>query len=660
MRKARRSFNALGFAGLASLLGGCFHFASRDEPAGDIACRPSSGGDEYDYIVVGSGAGGGPLAANLARQGFRVLLLEAGGDDESYNYQVPAFHAFATEDPSMRWDYFVRHYADEARQRRDWKYADSPSALKGGGVLYPRAGTLGGCTAHNAMITVYGHNGDWDELSRLLADPGWSAANMRRYFERLERCQYIERPTQAGDPRRHGFDGWLSVEAPDLELSRDPQLAAIIRAAALEYLTSRPSLAGTVSDGVRTLAFDPDPNDWRLVQRSAEGVYLTPLATHRRMRNGPREYLRRVAGACPQHLTIKTHALATRVLLEGGRAVGVEYREGAHLYRADPRHQAQPSAARREARTSGEVILAAGAFNTPQLLMLSGIGPPDELARHGIEPRVALPGVGANLQDRYEVGVALELEKPFEFLDAVSFDAPRPGEPADAVFRQWQQGRGVYTSNGAVVGVATRSSSQQPEPDLFVFGLIGHFEGYFAGYSEKVRTARSHFTWSVLKAHTRNRGGSVRLRSADPTDTPLINFAYFDEGSDGSDEDLDAVVAGVEQARRISARFAPLVRREIAPGKHVQTRDELRQWVRDHAWGHHACGTCRMGRPGDALAVTDSRLRVHGVERLRVVDASVFPRIPGFFIATPIYMLAERAAEMIAADASTNARLTNI
>ena len=647
----RRKFGALGLAGLASLLGGCFRFAYRDDDAPAVACRPAGAGDQYDYIVVGSGAGGGPLAANLAREGFHVLLLEAGGDDEPYSYQVPAFHAFATEDPSLRWDYFVRHYADESRQRRDWKYAASPQALKGGGVLYPRAGTLGGCTAHNAMITMYGHNSDWDEVARLLGDASWNGANMRRYFERLERCQYAERPERRdADQRRHGFDGWLSVEAPDLELARDPQVAAIIRAAALEYLGSRPSLGGTLSDALRALTLDPDPNDWRMVQRSAEGLYVTPLATHRRRRNGPREYLRRVAAGCPGQLSIETHALATRVLLEGTRAVGVEYRKGAHLYRADPRYGGESQGETRQARATGEVILAAGAFNSPQLLMLSGIGAPAELKRHGIEPRVALPGVGMNLQDRYEVGVALELEKPFDFLRALSFEAPRAGESGDAAFREWQEGRGVYASNGAVVGVATRSSAGQPEPDLFVFGLVGQFEGYYPGYSEKVKTARSHFTWSVLKAHTRNRGGSVRLRSADPTDTPMIDFAYFGDGADGA-EDLDAVVAGVEQARRINARFANLIRREIAPGGQVQTRDELRQWVRDHAWGHHACGTCRMGPPGDALAVTDGRLRVHGVQGLRVVDASVFPRIPGFFIVTPIYMLSEKAADLIVSDA---------
>jgi len=650
VNRSRRWFNALGLASLSSLLAGCFGFVKREEPLAPFACHARGKSEVYDYIVVGSGAGGGPLAANLAREGFRVLLLEAGGDDEPYNYQVPAFHALATEDPLLRWDYFVRHYADELRQRGDWKYSDVPEALRAGGVLYPRAGTLGGCTAHNAMITVYGHNSDWDEIARLTGDHSWDSENMRRYFQKVERCQYVERPGDAGEnPGRHGFDGWLAVETPDLELARDPQLASIIRSAAWDFLSTRPSLVDTIVGAVRATTLAPDPNDWRL--RGAEGVYLMPLATYRRMRNGPREYLRRVEVGCPQHLTIKTHALVSRIVLEGTRAVGVEYMDGPHLYGADPLRRPAVTVPRREVRASREVILAAGAFNSPQLLMLSGIGPAAELARHRIEPRVVLPGVGRNLQDRYEVGVALELKQPFDFLQGVSFSAPRPGELPDETFRQWQERRGVYTSNGAVVAVATRSSERQPEPDLFVFGLVGHFEGYHSGYSNKVRTARSHFTWSVLKAHTHNRGGAVRLRSSDPTDTPAIDFAYFEEGTDDSGDDLEAVVTGVEQARRMTHRFRHLVHREIAPGDEVRTREQIRQWVRNHAWGHHACGTCRIGPSSDPLAVVDSRFRVHGAQGLRVVDASVFPRIPGFFIVMPIYMLSEKAAEVILADA---------
>src|SRR5579883_2235492 len=140
----------------------------------------------YDYIVIGSGAGGGPVASNLAREGYSVLLLEAGGNNDNYHYQVPCFHPLASEDPEMSWDFFVRHYADQAQQQLDSKFCKQQN-----GILYPRAGTLGGCTAHNAMITVYPHNSDWDYIAKLTGDESWSSDNMRRYFEQLERCSYI-------------------------------------------------------------------------------------------------------------------------------------------------------------------------------------------------------------------------------------------------------------------------------------------------------------------------------------------------------------------------------------------------------------------------------------------------------------------------------------
>lgn len=753
---------------------------------------------EYDFIVVGSGAGGGPLACRLARDpaGYKVALVEAGSDpahrpdgSDNYNYAIPVLHGHASEDPHMSWDFFVRHFSDDSRQLQDTKYYNNSGAdpdPRRKGIFYPRAGTVGGCTAHNAMITVYPHNEDWEYLQQLTGDSSWSPENMRKHFQNLENCRYASMEPNDG---KHGFGNWLDTSLIDSQLLidalADPQflkvavgsLKAVIEDMLLS-IGSNPSseqldiladhmmvmrdvmnsvftrlprhqqelfghvqkllskghaetksalkellpdlqrwhqllddkkkiadkllgssllsdlgdkmferflqrLLGDVSpiELVRFLLRHFDPNDWRVVEHGLQGLYPIPLATDGARRSSAREFIQATLDNCPYRLELINNALATEIVFEGTRAVGLKILRQPNAYFASPlnRDRTEGGAARGEVqvlRARKEIILAGGTFNTPQLLMLSGIGPRKEVEKAGKSSVGGFdwPGVGKNLQCRYEVTVISDMARDFEVIKQGKFEAPQGDGRDDPKFIEWQKRQGVYTSNGAVFSVIKRTSQaehivetpksarQSPPPDIFIFGVLGYFKGYLPGYSELAEEKRNRLTWAILKGHTRNTAGEITLRSGDPRDTPLINFKYFDDGnldSPNSKKDLDALIEAVGLVKKMLARSGSSVQATIWPKflnedlEDPQVREKLRQFIANETWGHHACGTCKIGkqRTGDNPSVVDGDFKVHDIQGLRIVDASVFPKIPGFFIVTPVYMIAEKAATVILRDA---------
>jgi choline dehydrogenase len=760
---------------------------------------------EYDFIIVGSGAGGGPLACNLAlaKEGYRVALVEAGtdpalvpGTPTFFNYAVPGLYTRASEDPEMSWEFFVQHYTGQEKQKKDTKYFYDEENEARRGIFYPRAAALGGCTSHHAMITLCPHRKDWEELQKEVDDPdSWSPDKMRQYFERIEDCQYLPRPAppQSRDPvTGHGFGGWLPTSMPDptLALGDDLLTKLLYRAFIIAYRDAwhsrraaeakahpptkgkqedallaavghllqaaqrasgrlpgmvrstvadlrkqvereqRKMRAGSEGDGEDALLNKYleapeallalfrmayawlDPNRVFANDNDRVGPYSTPASVRYGVRAGVRERILAVRALYPDRLHIIANALVTKVLfkdIDGGdggpklRAWGVDYIDAAHLdpttgkmedrqYRAspperwakDPADKTKTISLRRDGKGQfvGEVILAGGAFNTPQLLMLSGVGDSAQLQRDDLKitPRCHVPGVGLNLQDRYEVTVVLELpeKEKFKVLDDHTFLAP--GDPEapkvlgkgppqeDLGLEEWVNHRGVYATNGAVLTIIKRSkvaAAAGEPPDLFIFGLPGNFRGYKKGYSLEIQREEKdgkwvenhrRFTWAILKGRTRNHGekaGTVTLRSANPVLRPRIHFKYFEEGEpekNESEKDLRALVEGVHFALRLARHCGVGPKVKWPREEDRETDEKLAQFIKQEAWGHHACGTCRIGKDDDPLAVLDGDFRVRGVKGLRVVDASVFPRIPGFFIVTSIYMISEKASDVILED----------
>ncbi|MGU3410675.1 GMC family oxidoreductase [Microbacterium sp. M1A1_1b] len=595
--------------------------------------------DEYDYVVVGAGAGGVPLAVRLAEAGHTVLVLDAGpATTDPDVYAVPAFHLFASSDPEMSWDFWVRHYTDA--------HAHGTAFVpERDGVLYPRASTLGGCTAHHALLMLAPEADDWDRIGRITRDPSWNAAVMAEYQQRVRE--------------------WLPIEtSPAAILSEDPTLARIVSAALVETGHLAPPASDVDVDRGTVGGTLLDPNDERGIEAYREGTFLVPQSTRDGKRYGTRERLLEAAPALDGRLAIQSDALVERIVFDrsGGtpRATGLDVVVAPYQYGASPlRQRLSPDErhrARRRVTARHEVIVAAGAFNTPQLLMLSGVGPAEHLRANGVPVVVDAPGVGSNLQDRYEMTVVTEYDRPFSVLAGKTY-----GQPDDPGMRQWRADdpNALYRSNGILVGIKRRVPDGSEHPELFVFGAPTDFTGYRPGFAADGLRGGDHFTWAVIRGYQQSMDGTVRLRSADPTEPPDINFRYFDDGGDsaGVRQDLRAVRQGLEEARRINAtahrlRFGDAATdRERYPGAGLHD-DALDRVIRRDAWGHHASCTARMGHDDDPMAVLDSDFRVRGTDGLRVVDASSFPAIPALFPLMTVFATSERAADRILADAA--------
>ncbi|KAK9760535.1 hypothetical protein K7432_015337 [Basidiobolus ranarum] len=574
---------------------------------------------QFDYIVVGSGAGGGVVATELAKAGFDTLLIEAGPDYKSAVISTPGMHLQASEDPAISFEYFVKNYPESTGVRQN--------------VYYPRVGALGGCPNHHAMVGMYPNTRDFDALVEATNDDGWKEANMRKYFKQMERNHYNKADVNEAD---HGFNGWFPTSYSDFtrQPTLDPQLRDVLKV--LGGDTSR-----DVNGYTRTGALESDQEGRMLIPQNVDGKVFE--------RGDFSGYIKEVASN--GKLTIWTDTLATKILLDQeNTAKGVEYKKGRYLYKASPlsNDENREHAPHGKVYAKKEIILSAGTFNTPQLLMLSGIGDAEHLAAMDIEPRVDLKGVGRNMQDRYETPHIMKLNRKFAHLKHCKFWA----NFSDPCFDMYQKHRaGPYISDGILSGYMDKSDPSLNEPDLFTINLALRFEGFFKGYAQFAADHPDSMSHLILKAHTKNKAGEVKLKSKNPFETPYINFHYFEQGGE---HDLNAIVKQIRIQRKRDSGPHWSGFTEHLPGLNVTTDEELKDYIRKTTWGHHACCTAKVGHDNDPMAVLDQRFRVRGTQNLRVVDASVFTEIPGYFPVLFIHMVGYKAAADIIADASAN------
>jgi len=521
----------------------------------------------YDYIVVGAGSAGCVLAARLTEDlRTRVLLLEAGGEGGAKEIRIPAA------------------FSKLFKTAVDWNYATEPEPhLHDRRLYWPRGKVVGGSSAINAMIYNRGNRADYDSW-REMGNAGWGFAEVLPYFKKSEN-------QERGASEYHGVGGPVNVADPRYV---NPLTRAFLAAAEEIGIAGNPDFNGEAQDGA-ALYQVTQKNGARW---SAADGYLQPTRER-------------------SNLTVVTGAHATRVLMEGKRAVGVGIsRDGAI----------------EEARADGEVILAGGTVNSPQLLMLSGIGSAEELKGAGISAIHDLPGVGKNLQDHPMVSVG------YLCTQKISLD----GAETLGNFLRWLVWKnGPLASNVAEAGLFLRTQAGLAVPDLqLLFG-----PAYYRGHG-LVRRKEHCFGFGPTLITPESRG-VILLRSTNPLDAPAIRANYL-----ATDADLRTMIAGVRLARRLAhaKAFDAYRGEELHPGAAMKSDAEIAEFLRNELETlYHPVGTCKMGI--DELAVVDARLRVHGIERLRVVDASIMPRVPAGNTNAPVMMIAEKAAEMIRAGA---------
>ncbi|KAF7337022.1 Choline dehydrogenase [Mycena venus] len=583
---------------------------------------PSKYESDFDFVVVGAGVGGGPVAARLAESGFSVLVVDAGHDVNNLNTTIPFYFGRAVDDPQLELNYTYDEFSPGAKFPRDDSW-------------YPRARAVGGSTVHNAMVNdIAVTKGDFDSLATMFNDPTWSYANMRNYFKRIEHNLNFNK----SDPD-HGFHGWLKTSFNPTSILTNPKFAD-------------PQLGDIVNTLGSFSGFGPTIADINSAANDAAVGVGNPSYTidEHHNRSSIRDHLVQVEGSSHGKLHFALDTLATKILIcEPGSgasptAYGVEIAPGAALAVAS-NFKGKQHLKTKTVTARYEVIISTGVFQTPQLLMLSGIGDKEQLSQYGIKPIVHLPGVGANLQDHDEVANIWSLKQNHTLFEGCTV-LPDPKEDPCLEFWIESDHQNLYSLGAALFMMMTRSVPTLPEPDVMIYWAAGYFPGFFRGFPDQLANIHNALTAIVLKAHPSSRG-VVKLTGNHPQDPLQIEKRRFE--APGGQEDIDSIGNAIKVARSIVGH--PNITQHVEAQAFPDPDEAIEDHILEHVFGHHACCTASMGADDDPNAVLDGDFKVRGVENLRVVDISSWPKVPGWFVTTPTYMIAEKAADVIIAAA---------
>ncbi|KAJ7472713.1 hypothetical protein FB451DRAFT_1367600 [Mycena latifolia] len=608
-------------------LRGFFAFISLSIPvlqAASLPACPDTSQSEFDFVVVGAGAGGGPIAARLAESGFSVLVVDAGHDVVSVNTTIPFYFGRAVDDPQLELNYTLNEYSEGAQFPRNDSW-------------YPRARGVGGSTVHNAMINnIANLEDDFNNLANMFNDSTWSYENMRNYFKLIEHNLYLNESNPD-----HGFTGWLKTSLNPTNILANPQFAD---AQLLDIANTLATSGGPPIDDINSAAND----------LAIGGGLSTYTIDENHNRSSVHDHLVIVKETSNGKLNFALDTLATKIVMcdpgSGGSptAYGVEIARGAALAVAS-NFKGRQDLNTELITVRHEVIISAGVFQSPQLLMLSGIGDQDELTQSGIDPIVHLPGVGTNLQDHDEIANVWSLKQNHTLFNGCTVLSTPEEDPCLAFWTESAH-ENLYSFGAALVMMMSRSSPAQPEPDIMIYWAPAYFEGFVRGFPDQLADVHNALTAVVLKAHPSSRG-VVRLTGNHPQDPLQIEKHHF-EAADG-DRDIAALREGIKVARNIvnHSNITMHLEAQAFPSPDNGTDAEIDDHILEHVFGHHACCTNPIGADDDSSAVLDGDFKVRGVNNLRVVDMSSWPNVPGWFVTTPTYMISEKAADVVIAAA---------